>query len=1182
MATRWLQRALAVCLYSPVRTPQNLHVLQGELARAEAAEIMLVDHCILYDGEPMIEFVQNPLISAYLLTDERTLVREQDANQMLMQHMQWRDRYLFEEFEPARVDERGQRWYTGRQVFSCILPRDFYLNKAGVLIERGVLVRGQLSKKSMNTAGGIIHVMVREYGGPFAADFITGTYNFLSWYETAVRGFTVAIDDCWVPRDVLGTDALIANTKAFFRMHADHDPADAGAAVLEKNLCDMADRVRDVMGRRAQEYFKRLCAQDGHRNGLEDLINSGAKGNATNEIQIAACIGQQRNHKSKRFPSTTCHFTHPDTDPAQAHGMIFGNFMTGMDPIEMFFHLCASHSGLVDTSVKTGFTGYMQRRIAKSLEDMTTDAAGRVLNATGDLVQIRYGGDGFVPEQLESVPLAVLEAPRARFAHPDASAAEIAEAAALTERAMANLLAFVDKTAMMSVATPIHVERAMRRIAQELHADARIEVDAPTLQAWRTAVLNLIRKSCVDNGKLLLYFMDQLSTRNLREWPASRERLERLGERIEAALARAKIVAGEFVGQRGAQSIGTPLTQMTLDSFHDSGAFSTLTTGVPRVGEIVNAAYKLSTPSMRIFIKADEAPTPEQVDIFGRQLIQHAAADFILAHEMNPDRARYQAEMERFEDATLVPDVDLMDTVDDEDAAGPQQQDDAPQHDDDAEDDEDEPEEDAEEEEADEPEDDADEGDEGAEPDEDAAAEQDDDAADDAPDEEELDEPDDAEEDAEEDEDEDEGAGGVFSDRPGNFFLVLHIDMNMPVQLDELTSRCRKYVNLKALQWAFGQDEMGAWIAVAGREDDPALRQWITAMGIHGYDLTLLESVLLEHIGNTPACGVRGMTGYAVTTTPFPVVREGAIAWEDRPMLVTRGTNLRAVLQLPWVDTRYTYTNDIIETERIFGVDVAKQLIQDELMSVMQSCGAEVGARHVALLAERMTMRGRVLPTTYSGICVPGTSVIRNASFENSLETFLQGALRGEADECRGMTECVVVNRELQGGTGIVRLVNVPTRPDARLAEQRRRANARIAPVLRLPGDAWVARIAAPPVKTAPPLRLATLPKPSMAPARTPVATTSASRRRKRALQEKQDRPAKQQRSIAAAPMAAEQLPIAAPRIDVPLAVANPLPRFSAPGRPFVPFDIRTPRRVAMGCVPAFKRPGCPFRPFAI
>ena len=60
---------------------------------------------------------------------------------------------------------------------------------------------------------------------------------------------------------------------------------------------------------------------------------------------------------------------------------------------------------------------------------------------------------------------------------------------------------------------------------------------------------------------------------------------------------------GEMVGPIGAQSIGEPATQMTLNTFHFAGVSSkNVTLGVPRLKEIINVAKNIKTPSMKIYL----------------------------------------------------------------------------------------------------------------------------------------------------------------------------------------------------------------------------------------------------------------------------------------------------------------------------------------------------------------------------------------------------------------------------------------------------------------------------------------------------------------------------------------------------------------------------------------------------
>ncbi len=66
-----------------------------------------------------------------------------------------------------------------------------------------------------------------------------------------------------------------------------------------------------------------------------------------------------------------------------------------------------------------------------------------------------------------------------------------------------------------------------------------------------------------------------------------------------------KIAPGEAVGLVGAESMGEPGTQMTLNTFHFAGvAEMNVTTGLPRIIEILDARKLISTPLMDIYLKS--------------------------------------------------------------------------------------------------------------------------------------------------------------------------------------------------------------------------------------------------------------------------------------------------------------------------------------------------------------------------------------------------------------------------------------------------------------------------------------------------------------------------------------------------------------------------------------------------
>ena len=100
---------------------------------------------------------------------------------------------------------------------------------------------------------------------------------------------------------------------------------------------------------------------------------------------------------------------------------------------------------------------------------------------------------------------------------------------------------------------------------------------------------------------------------------------------------------GEMVGSIGAQSMGEPATQMTLNTFHFAGVSAkNVTLGVPRLKEIINVAKNIKTPSMKIYLKKKYKRDQVAATTFGGR-IEHTT----LSHVVKSSAIYYDPDYER-------------------------------------------------------------------------------------------------------------------------------------------------------------------------------------------------------------------------------------------------------------------------------------------------------------------------------------------------------------------------------------------------------------------------------------------------------------------------------------------------------------------------------------------------------
>merc|ERR1719261_1528592 len=167
---------------------------------------------------------------------------------------------------------------------------------------------------------------------------------------------------------------------------------------FEQFVNKVLNTARDHAGKSAQSSLD-------ESNSVKAMVTAGSKGSFINISQIIACVGQQ-NVEGKRIPygfrrRTLPHFSKDDLGP-ESRGFAENSYLKGLTPQEFFFHAMGGREGLIDTACKTAETGYIQRRLVKSMEDIMVKYDGTVRNASGQVLEFLYGEDGMDAVALEN------------------------------------------------------------------------------------------------------------------------------------------------------------------------------------------------------------------------------------------------------------------------------------------------------------------------------------------------------------------------------------------------------------------------------------------------------------------------------------------------------------------------------------------------------------------------------------------------------------------------------------------------------------------------------------------------------------------------------------------------------------------------------------------------------------
>ena len=281
-------------------------------------------------------------------------------------------------------------------------------------------------------------------------------------------------------------------------------------------------------------------------NCLRRIVQSGTKGSLVNIMQVTALVGQQ-NCQGQRIKQTISGRTLPcftaDDYGGRARGFVRSPYTTGLKPDEFFFHAIGGREGLVDTAIKTSQTGYIQRRLCKAMESLVVAYDGSVRDSKGNIIQMLYGEDGFDPTRIEC----------------DGG--------------------------------DFPVQVPMKRILRK-HAAKYTRGRTKKPRTWKAPTFA--------NEKLNQYIEDAVANAPSMTKKAFQDACEEAERKYE----KGKVSPGESVGVLAAQSIGEPVTQMTLNTFHSAGnSASNVTLGVPQFEALINASA--SAKVRRNFFKCD-------------------------------------------------------------------------------------------------------------------------------------------------------------------------------------------------------------------------------------------------------------------------------------------------------------------------------------------------------------------------------------------------------------------------------------------------------------------------------------------------------------------------------------------------------------------------------------------------
>jgi len=499
----------------------NLHALQTYASRSDAMELMSVAQNIItpQSNKPVMGIVQDSLLSSFMMTSPGVTLDKAEMCNICM----WIENAVLPEPE---ID--GRLW-TGLQCFSLLFPSDFNWKET---IINGRCISGPLGKKALGRSqGSIIHCLYNDYSADRTCQFINELQRINHIWFTS-QGFSIGIGDMRITnataQQVQEECANVDGDVQLLRVKHAH--------LAEPKINRMLNQTRDSMGLIAQNAMLET-------NSLGLMVKSGSKGSMVNILQIMACVGQQ-NCSGQRIQATLHGRSIPmfraTDNSARSKGFVKHSYIDGLTPDEYWHHTVGGREGLIDTAVKTAITGYIQRRLVKSLESIVVTNDNTVRDSQQRVIQFKYGEDGIDGMYHEMVDC--------RFDTDDLANYDLELWPELIE-----VYKMWKWNQQFQIGDQWAISVPAGRLVQE-YKDGGSTLDV------RSIVQPLL--DAVQEVPLVQAYV--FSVFAIRYLPCSPESLKKIVDLLLKKWYRSIVAPGEMVGTIAAQSIGEPTTQVSL------------------------------------------------------------------------------------------------------------------------------------------------------------------------------------------------------------------------------------------------------------------------------------------------------------------------------------------------------------------------------------------------------------------------------------------------------------------------------------------------------------------------------------------------------------------------------------------------------------------------------------------
>jgi len=135
-------------------------------------------------------------------------------------------------------------------------------------------------------------------------------------------------------------------------------------------------------------------------------------------------------------------------------------------------------------------------------------------------------------------------------------------------------------------------------------------------------------------------------------------------------------------------------------------------------------------------------------------------------------------------------------------------------------------------------------------------------------------------------------------------------------------------------------------------------------------------------------------------------------------IVYTSGINIEKLKYIKGVNMSRTCSNDIHTIYKLYGIEAARQILLNEFLSTFMAGGSRINHNHMSVLIDMMTHNGIITSIDRHGLSKIDADPLAKASFEKTMDHFINAALFNEKDCLKSVSSRVILGKVIQGGTG--------------------------------------------------------------------------------------------------------------------------------------------------------------------